>query len=100
MTREPCRRAHHRGDARDVPERRRGIREEEPPVGIEDAEAPRRDDHEAGHREQDADEDRRELAPRSIESLRDDRRDRRGERDANYGQDAACEQQQPEDRAG
>ena len=69
-------------------------------MGVEDAEAPRRDDHEAGHREQDADENGRELAPGCVEALGDGSSDRGGKRDTNYGQDPAREQQQPEDRAG
>jgi len=97
---QPRGRPDHRRDPGNVPQRWCGIWEKKAAMGVEYAEAPRRDDHEAGHREQNPYEDGRELAPRPVEALRDGGGDRGRKRDSHHRQDAAREQQQPEDRAG
>ena len=59
---------------------------------VEDSKTPRRNDHEACHREENPDQDGRELAARPVEALRHDCGDRGRKGDTHDSEDAAREE--------
>ncbi len=90
---------HQRRDDRQVPDHRRDVGEEEPPVAVEHAETPRGEHQQSRAREENPHQPRGGLALRALESRSDDVDEPRGQQDAREHQHRDRESQERRDGA-